>query len=94
MNISIRIALTDNGGRRSGYDRRQFSYTVHVPERRITPERRVLPDRRRRTERREEVDRRKSRNCIESLKKMMGFEGLRKDSNRECWNYYEPRGSV
>ena len=36
----------DNGGRRSGIDRRQFSYSGHVPERRSGKERRSGRDRR------------------------------------------------
>jgi len=36
----------DNGGRRCGPDRRQFSYSDHVPERRSGEERRSGKDRR------------------------------------------------
>ena len=32
--------LTDNGGRRLGIERRQFSYDFHIPERRSGKERR------------------------------------------------------
>jgi hypothetical protein len=39
--------LTDNGGRRCGADRRQFSYAIHIPERRTGEERRTGTDRRR-----------------------------------------------
>ena len=38
--------LPDNGGRRLGIDRRQFSYTAHIPERRSGKERRSGFDRR------------------------------------------------
>jgi len=38
--------LSDNGGRRLGIDRRQFSYTSHIPERRSGKERRSGNDRR------------------------------------------------
>ncbi len=38
--------FSDNGGRRSGVDRRQFAYDVHVPERRSGLERRSGMDRR------------------------------------------------
>ena len=44
-----RLAWTkfvDNGGRRSGVDRRQYSYTTHVPERRSVKDRRNGKDRR------------------------------------------------
>jgi hypothetical protein len=30
----IVFTLDDKGGRRSGFDRRQFSYELHIPERR------------------------------------------------------------
>ena len=36
----------DNGGRRLGIDRRQFSYSHYYPERRFGDERRCLPERR------------------------------------------------
>ena len=36
----------DNGGRRLRIDRRQFSYTMHIPERRSGKERRNGLDRR------------------------------------------------
>ena len=39
--------LHDNGGRRSGIDRRQFSYDFHIPERRSGKDRRSDKDRRR-----------------------------------------------
>jgi hypothetical protein len=36
----------DNGGRRSGIDRRRFSYTAHIPERRYGEDRRSGIERR------------------------------------------------
>ncbi len=36
----------DNGGRRSGIDRREFSYAGHIPERRCGQDRRSAKDRR------------------------------------------------
>ena len=36
----------DNGGRRLGIDRRQFTYSRYYPERRLGSERRRLPERR------------------------------------------------
>ena len=39
----VRRAIRD---RRSGFDRRQFSYADHIPERRIEEERRGMSDRR------------------------------------------------
>ena len=38
--------MIDNGGRRIEKDRRKFSYTSHIPERRIGKDRRNGPDRR------------------------------------------------
>jgi hypothetical protein len=48
--------LRDNGGRRSGIDRRQFSYSDHIPERRSSQERRSGLDRRSGLERRSYMD--------------------------------------
>jgi hypothetical protein len=42
----MKQVLPDNGGRRSGIDRRQFSYTAHIPELRSGKERRSGVDRR------------------------------------------------
>ena len=42
----MKHVLPDNGGRRLGVDRRQFSYTQHIPERRSGKERRSGLDRR------------------------------------------------
>ena len=36
----------DNGGRRFGFERRQFSYYLHIPERRSGRDRRIGKDRR------------------------------------------------
>jgi hypothetical protein len=41
-----RKILLDNGGRRSGIDRRRFSYAVHIPERRSSVDRRKGLDKR------------------------------------------------
>ena len=37
---------TDNGGRRLGGDRRKYSYTLYIPERRLGKDRRDGKDRR------------------------------------------------
>ena len=42
----VQYAFGDNGGRRSLIDRRQFSYAIHIPERRVLPDRRCHSDRR------------------------------------------------
>jgi len=57
LNISkITWELGDNRGRRSGIDRRYFSYSDHIPERRRKQERRSLEDRRAGFERRDTED--------------------------------------
>ena len=38
--------VIDNGGRRSGIERRRFSYAIHVPELRSGKDRRIDIDRR------------------------------------------------
>ncbi len=38
--------LIDMGGRRLGIERRQFTYSLCVPERRLGAERRIIPERR------------------------------------------------
>ena len=43
---SMASMVLDNDGRRSGSDRRSFSYALHVPERRVAKERRTCVDRR------------------------------------------------
>jgi hypothetical protein len=45
--ILERLISLDNGGRRSGGDRRNYSYTLHIPERRSGQDRRCGEDRRR-----------------------------------------------
>ena len=40
------VEATDSGGRRFGTDRRQFSYSFHIPERRFGMDRRSGVDRR------------------------------------------------
>jgi len=44
--ILERLISLDNGGRRSGGDRRNYSYTLHIPERRGGNDRRRGEDRR------------------------------------------------
>jgi hypothetical protein len=44
--ILERLISLDNGGRRSGGDRRNYSYTLHIPERRQGNDRRSGEDRR------------------------------------------------
>jgi len=42
-----KFKMVDNGGRRSGGDRRNYSYSIHLPERRAKSDRRAAKDRRR-----------------------------------------------
>ena len=44
--ILAQLVILDNGGRRSGGDRRNYSYTLHIPERRRGQDRRNGTDRR------------------------------------------------
>ena len=44
--IIERLISLDYGGRRSGGDRRNYSYTLHIPERRDGKDRRSGEDRR------------------------------------------------
>ena len=77
MNIStIALALIDNGGRRSDVDRRQFSYTDHIPDRRFRQDRRSSIDRRNGGERRSVINRRN--NMVAELR----FEDMRKGIDR------------
>lgn len=83
MNITaIATALIDNGGRRLGFEKRQFSYTTHVPERRNIQERRRLPDKRQLVDRRYHADRRTLGNGLESLKNMIGLKCRREKQER------------
>ena len=43
---TVALALIDNGGRRFGSDRRKFSYTAHIPNKRTIEDRRSGIDRR------------------------------------------------
>ena len=44
--IFEQLVILDNGERRSGGDRRNYSYTLHIPERRAGKDRRNGTDRR------------------------------------------------
>lgn len=58
MTMDEAVYMSDQGGRRSGIERRQFSYSAHSPERRKGHDRRRHPDRRGSTDRRSGVERR------------------------------------
>ena len=69
MNTSrVVYSLRDNGGRRAGIERRHFSYSDHIPERRDGAERRTRFDRRDGEERRCKLDRRKSERYADMVK--------------------------
>lgn len=53
------LPLIDCGGRRIGMERRSFSYSGHIPERRSGEDRRQAPDRRSGLDRRDARGRRK-----------------------------------
>jgi hypothetical protein len=53
-NYDIGIFLRDNGGRRSGIERRYFSYTSFIPEKRSNNDRRSSLDRRSGRDRRDD----------------------------------------
>jgi hypothetical protein len=46
VDLSYYQYANDKGGRRTGLERRQFSYSVHIPERRSGKARRQAQDRR------------------------------------------------
>jgi len=57
-NFTSALEIRDNGGRRSGIDRRRFSYDGYIPERRLYTGRRMVIDRRSGSDRRGGRDRR------------------------------------
>ena len=56
------LEILDNGGRRSGIDRRYYSYSGHIPERRSGVDRRKLGDRRQSVPVQQDNERRKAMN--------------------------------
>ena len=74
------LAIIDYGGRRSGIDRRQFSYTDHIPARRSNKDRRSSLNRRSKLDRRNVLDRR----TIEGSMKIINVDG-RKNKDRRCF---------
>ena len=49
ISLEDHLILNDNGGRRIGVDRRSFSYSLHIPERRSHDDRRKGDNRRKTT---------------------------------------------
>ena len=64
--------INDNGGRRSGIDRREFSYSEHIPERRSVKDRRSGIDRRTYTNE-DKVDT-ESRSFLNEARQLLLFE--------------------
>jgi hypothetical protein len=60
------FCLPDNGGRRTGIERRYFNYSAHIPERRSGE------DRRSRNDRRSGVDRRKANASVVGIERRDG----------------------
>ena len=73
--------LTENGGRRSGIDRRQISYAGHIPERRSGRDRRKESDRRSKSDRRVGEERRAYAMHIDDVIARFGLD-RRKGSDR------------
>ena len=70
----VEVELTDNGGRRSGMDRRHFSYSDHIPERRIVADRRNGLDRRSGLDRRNDKDRKMEKNRRSGLERRAAYQ--------------------
>ena len=62
FNVGKELKMSDNGGTRSGTDRRKFQYTAYIPERRSSTDRRKGFDRRGSIARRKSSERRVSLN--------------------------------
>ena len=76
--MAMTVLLTDNGGRRLGIDRRQFSYTDHVPDRRRGHDRRSGRDRR------FHIDRRNGEGIIKKGKDLREGNDRRTNSERRA----------
>ena len=73
-NSPVELKFRDNGGRRSGVDRRQFSYTGHIPERRAGEDRRSRVDRRYGEDRRNGNDKTVEINRRSGLERRAAFQ--------------------
>jgi hypothetical protein len=79
---TVEFNLRDNGGRRAGIDRRHFSYTSHIPERRCGTDRREASDRRSGLDRRIGEDRRSGLDRRSLEERRIGSLGRRKNGER------------
>jgi hypothetical protein len=64
------LGLIDTGGRRTGIDRRDFSYTNYLPNRRGEENRRSGVDRRSGLERRNDSDRRIGKTILKKIQRL------------------------
>ena len=76
-NSGMMTVLKDNGGRRLDIDRRQFSYTNYIPDRRLCENRRVCVDRRNGMDQRSGMERRSAK-----IIKMNHGKEVRKEEER------------
>jgi len=83
--------IRDNGGRRLGGDRRRFSYSVHIPERRPGSDRRSGLDRREGLDRRSFVD---QRSCMDRRCGEFGPGDLEMRSGKDRRNGTERRCGI
>ena len=67
-NLFPKTATKDNGGRRLGADRREYSYSAHLPERRSGLDRRSGFDRR------SGIDRRRPLGAVAAIERRSGKE--------------------
>jgi len=79
---TVEFNLRDNGGRRAGIDRRHFSYTGHIPERRSGEDRRETLDRRSGVDRRTGEERRSGIDRRSLEERRNGSLGRRKNGER------------
>jgi len=63
------LGLIDTGGRRTGIDRRDFSYNNYLPNRRVEENRRNGLDRRSGLERRNDLDRRSGKTIFKKIQR-------------------------
>lgn len=82
---NIESELIDNGGRRIGAKRREFSYTDHVPNERSEKERRNGVDRRSGLKRRKDKDRRSEKIIFKKIQRPENDlrEGIKRRSGQD-----------
>ena len=83
--------IRDKGGRRLGGDRRRFSYSVHIPERRPGTDRRSGLDRRDELDRRSCID---QRSCMDRRCGEFGPGDLEMRSGKDRRNGTDRRSGI